>query len=324
MNHDFFMNKALELAASARGLTRTNPMVGAVLVRDEKIISQGYHEFFGSAHAELNALANIKKDDLENTTLYITLEPCSHLDKKTPPCAPMLVQSGIKNVVIASLDPNPKVSGNGVKLLKDNQIAVTLGVLDKEQKKLNEVFYKNMLNQMPWLHLKVAQSLDGKMCLNNGTSQWITGSHSRVSVHEMRSHCDAILVGGNTYKIDSPSLNVRDIAICHNPNFKQPEKLILSRKTNPLETKNDWIEYFKNIYKNEKIGSIFIEAGPQLYTKIMEQNIVDRLSIFIAPSLIGKGQDFQAYDRQDLKDLTRYNYQMEKFPDGDLLIDIRF
>ncbi len=324
MNHDFFMNRALEIAQFAKGLTKTNPMVGAVLVNDNKIISEGYHEYFGSCHAEVNALKGINKETLSQSTLYITLEPCSHEDKKTPPCAPMLVQSGIKNVVIASVDPNPKVSGNGVKLLKDNKIDVTCGVLDKEQISLNEIFYKNMNKQMPWIHLKVAQSLDGKMCLNNGISQWITGSYSSQSVHQMRSHCDAILVGGNTFKVDSPSLNVRDIEICNHKNFTQPEKIILSRKTHNLEKKQDWVQYFQSLYLEKKLGSVFIEAGPELYSKIMEQDIVDRLSIFIAPSLIGKGKSFHAYDRADLSNLTRYQYQMEKFPDGDLLIDIRF
>jgi len=324
MNHDFFMSRALEIAQLARGLTRSNPMVGAVLVKDHKIISEGYHQFFGSAHAEVNALKGLTQETIKGSTLYITLEPCSHSDKKTPPCAPMIVNSGIKNVVIASIDPNPKVAGNGIKILKDNGISVLSGIADQEQKKINEIFYKNMLQQMPWIHLKVAQSLDGKMCLENGVSQWITGPHSRVSVHEMRSHCEAILVGGNTFKFDKPSLNVRDIPICENENFIQPKKIILSRKTNRLESHSDWVSYFKDKYLNEKIGSIFIEAGPQLYSKVMEQNIVDRLSIFMAPSIIGKGQGFHGYDRQDLSDLTRYNYEMTKFPDGDLLIDIRF
>ncbi len=324
MNHEHFMRKALDLAKKAEGLTKTNPMVGAVLIKDHQIVAEGFHRYFGAAHAEVDLLDNFKGSISNDLSLYLTLEPCFHTDKKTPPCLPLLLKSGIKKIFIASEDPNEKVNSKSIKALKENGIEVQVGICDFEQRKLNEKFYKNMNTGSPFLHVKTAQSLDGKMCLENGISQWITGPLARKKVHQMRSTCDAIMVGGNTHRIDSPSLSVRDLEIINHPKFEQPVKIICSKETNHLKSKKDWLDYFKEFYTSKGIGSIFIEAGPNLFGTLLELEIIDRLSLFIAPIFIGEGKSLMNPKREVLDNLTKHQYEIHHFEDGDFYLDIRF
>ena len=207
MNEEKFMREALRIAKNAEGRTSPNPMVGAVIVRDEKIIAEGWHRKAGTPHAEIHAL-NMAGDLAKDSTLYVTLEPCSHFGR-TPPCANAIVNAGIKKVVIAMTDPNPKVAGRGIEILKNAGIEVEVGILEDQARRLNEVFIKWITTQKPFVTLKTAMSLDGKIAAATGQSQWITSEESRRKVHQLRDINDAIMVGIGTVLADNPSLTTR-------------------------------------------------------------------------------------------------------------------
>jgi diaminohydroxyphosphoribosylaminopyrimidine deaminase/5-amino-6-(5-phosphoribosylamino)uracil reductase len=208
MSDKTFMKKALQLAARGKGLTSPNPMVGAVIVKGEKIIATDYHKKAGTPHAEVLALKKAGKR-AKGATLYVNLEPCCHTDKKTPPCTKAIIRSGIKKVVTAMIDPNPKVSGMGLKELRKAGIETVSGVMEAEAKHLNEAFIKYITKEEPFIILKIAQSLDGKIATAQGESKWITGEKARAYVHKLRDEVDAILVGIGTVKKDNPSLDCR-------------------------------------------------------------------------------------------------------------------
>ncbi|WP_432647326.1 bifunctional diaminohydroxyphosphoribosylaminopyrimidine deaminase/5-amino-6-(5-phosphoribosylamino)uracil reductase RibD, partial [Mitsuokella sp.] len=201
------MREALELARNAEGRTSPNPMVGAVIVREGRIIAAGWHRKAGTPHAEVHAL-RMAGELAKGATLYVTLEPCSHYGR-TGPCAKAVAEAGIKRVVIAMKDPNPLVSGRGIAILEDAGVEVKCGVLEEEAKKLNEVFFKWVPKKMPFVVLKTAMTLDGKIATYTGESQWITSEASRLRVHEYRDIYDSILVGIGTVLRDDPSLTTR-------------------------------------------------------------------------------------------------------------------
>src|SRR5512143_342746 len=203
-----YMRMALRLAARAKGRTSPNPMVGAVVVKNGKVVATGYHHRAGEPHAEAIALRKAGRQ-AKGATLYVTLEPCSHTDKRTPPCTPLVMQSGVKRVVIGMIDPNPRVSGGGVKTLGKAGLEVVTGVLETGAKKLNEAFIKHISSGMPFVTLKIAQTLDGKVATATGESKWITGELARQEGHRLRDTNDAILVGINTVLKDNPSLTAR-------------------------------------------------------------------------------------------------------------------
>ncbi|MBI5097699.1 MAG: bifunctional diaminohydroxyphosphoribosylaminopyrimidine deaminase/5-amino-6-(5-phosphoribosylamino)uracil reductase RibD [Nitrospirae bacterium] len=208
MPDKIFMKKALTLAARGKGRTSPNPMVGAVIVKGEKIIATDYHRKAGTPHAEVLALKKAGKR-AKGATLYVNLEPCCHTDKKTPPCTKSIIRSGIKKVVTAMIDPNPKVSGMGLKELRKAGIETVSGVMEAEAKHLNEAFIKYITKKEPFVIVKIAQSLDGKIATAKGESKWITGEEAREYVHKLRNEVDAILVGIGTVKKDNPSLDCR-------------------------------------------------------------------------------------------------------------------
>ncbi|HDK41642.1 MAG TPA: bifunctional diaminohydroxyphosphoribosylaminopyrimidine deaminase/5-amino-6-(5-phosphoribosylamino)uracil reductase RibD, partial [Nitrospirae bacterium] len=203
-----YMKKALALAAKGKGRTSPNPVVGAVIVKGKRIIAEGFHKKAGTAHAEIVALKKAGSK-ARGATLYINLEPCCHTDKKTPPCTKAIIQSGIKKVVVAMKDPNPKVSGQGIRELKKAGINVEIGLMREEALKMNEAFAKFIKKKEPFVILKMAQSLDGKIATAKGESKWITGEESRKLVHRVRNEVDAVLVGIGTVKKDDPSLTCR-------------------------------------------------------------------------------------------------------------------
>ncbi|WP_321330084.1 bifunctional diaminohydroxyphosphoribosylaminopyrimidine deaminase/5-amino-6-(5-phosphoribosylamino)uracil reductase RibD [uncultured Ilyobacter sp.] len=314
-----YMEAALELALRGEGNVNPNPMVGAVVVKDGMIIGKGYHKQYGGPHAEVYAL-NEAGDKCRGATIYVTLEPCSHYGK-TPPCAEKIIEMGIKKCVIACLDPNPLVAGRGVKLLEKAGIEVEVGLMEKEARDLNRVFMKYITTGRPFLFLKCAITLDGKIAARTGSSKWITNGISREKVQRLRHRFMGIMVGANTLVMDNPRLNARieggndPFRIVVDPKLSAPidsnfvsmkdgksiivtsEKNKNSEKVLLLEEKGvrfAWLpgDEFKIKDILEKIGefkidSVLLEGGSYLISKAFEENAIDGGEIFIAPKILG-------------------------------------
>lgn len=228
MNQELYMQRALQLAEKGKGSVSPNPLVGCVIVAQNRIIGEGYHKKYGEAHAEVNALNSIVENDknlLSEATVYVTLEPCSHFGK-TPPCADALIKANVKKVVIATLDPNPLVAqndaGRGIQKLKEAGIEVVVGMCEQEAKYQNKRFLTAILKKRPYIILKYAQTADGFIARKDGSSKWISNAVSRKLVHKWRSEEDGILVGKNTVLQDNPKLNVREWT------GKNPTRIILA------------------------------------------------------------------------------------------------
>lgn len=321
-----FMEHALALASKARGHTSPNPMVGAVIVRDGEIVGEGYHQKAGEAHAEIHAL-NQAKGLAQGATMYVTLEPCCHWGR-TPPCTEAIIRAKIANVFVAMKDPNPQVAGNGIRQLEEVGISVQVGLCEVESRQLNEVFIKYITTQRPFVILKSAISLDGKIATASGESQWITSEASRLKGHEVRAQVDAILVGVGTVLHDNPSLTTRlpdrrgedPIRVILDSRGRTPlgakvfnpdsnaGTLIVATKDAPLKK----IEAFKTVgaevlivkekdgrvcletlmqeLGHREITSVLIEGGGEINAAALEAGIVDKLMFFLAPKLIG-GRD---------------------------------
>ena len=211
MNHEYYMDRALELASRALGLTSPNPAVGAVLVADGRIVGAGYHERAGAPHAEAVAIREAGSA-ARDAVLYCTLEPCCHRtpEKRTPPCTDAIIAAGVRRVVIATADPNPHVSGRGIAVLRAAGVEVVVGVRHAEATRMNEPFFRFIRSGVPFVHLKTAQSIDGCVATSAGESKWITPPAARREVHALRARYDAVLVGAGTVRADNPSLTVRD------------------------------------------------------------------------------------------------------------------
>lgn len=318
------MRKALDLSLLGEGLTRPNPLVGAVIVKDGRIIGEGYHQFYGGNHAEVNAIKN-SIEDVAGATIYVTLEPCSHYGK-TPPCANLLVEKKISRVVIATLDPNPLVAGRGIEILQKNGIEVVVGVMEKEALKINEVFIKFITTKMPFCILKTAMTLDGKIATYTGDSRWITNEKSRAYVHELRNSLTGIMVGVNTVIKDDPSLTTRltgkegrdtiriivdstlripmeakiltiqsdkltIIATTHRADDGKIKKLeeLNNVKVVVMPTKNSRVDLncLMKWLGEQNIDSILVEGGATLNFSMIEEKLIDKIISFIAPKLIG-------------------------------------
>ena len=292
MNYEFFMKKCIELAKLSEGNVSPNPLVGCVIVNDNgEIIAQGRHEKFGEAHAEQNALklAGVKA---KNSTLFVNLEPCNH-QGNTPPCAKLIVKSGIKRVVIGAMDENPIASG-GVQTLKEAGIEVITGVLENECKKLNEIFFFSLHNNRPFIAIKTATTLDGKIAAKDNSSKWITSDRAREEVQRLRNRYDSILTTSRTVKIDNPSLN------CRLNNGRNPIRIVIDRR-NELDKNykifnNDGTEVIKFSGEIEEllpllyqkgIKSVLVEAGGTFNGALIQKGLVDKIYQFIAPKIIG-------------------------------------
>lgn len=316
-----YMQLAIELAKKGKGKVNPNPLVGAVIVKNGKIIGRGYHKNYGGNHAEIEAINN-SSESVEESTIYVTLEPCFHYGK-TPPCVDKLISSKVSRVVIGSLDPNPLVSGQSIRKLKQAKIEVKIGVLEKECLKLNEVFIKYIKTKKPYVVLKSAISLDGKIATRTGESKWITGELSRLKVHGLRNELSGIMVGINTVLMDDPNLtcNIKGgrnpIRIIVDSNLKIPidskilktsnnyktiiattEKSDINKRniiknlgaevliTKSLNNKVDLNDLMLKLGKFE-IDSILLEGGGELNYSALKAGIVDKVMIFIAPKIIG-------------------------------------
>lgn len=318
-----FMKRALELASFGIGYTKPNPLVGAVIVKDGRIIGEGYHEVYGSHHAEINAFRSAT-EDVSGATMYVTLEPCSHFGK-TPPCANAIVDKGIKKVVIGLLDPNPLVAGKGIEILKNSGIEVITGVLEDEGKKLNEIFFKYITTKLPFGILKTAMTLDGKIASAIGDSKWITNEFSRQYVHELRHRVSGIMVGIGTVLADDPELTTRlknkdgldpiriivdstakiplnakvlnldskakTIIATTEKADKQRLKCIVDKGADviitPLKNNRVDLSYLMQQLGQRAIDSVLIEGGGALNFSALEEGIVDKVISFIAPKIIG-------------------------------------
>ncbi|KPK41570.1 MAG: hypothetical protein AMJ78_05170 [Omnitrophica WOR_2 bacterium SM23_29] len=322
-----FMRFALELAKMGKGLTSPNPCVGAVIVKDGKVIGKGYHKGAGRPHAEIYALRQAGRK-AHGATLYVSLEPCRHYGK-TPPCTNAIISHKIKRVVTAMKDPNPLNDGKGIMLLRRNGVEVKVGVLEDEAKKMNEAFMKFITKKIPFVTVKVAQSLDGKIATHTGDSKWITNEVAREYVHRLRGKVDAILVGVKTVLIDDPLLTARpkDRKI-----GKQPIRIILDSKlriplnarifskalsgkviiaTTRLAPKNklealkkknaeilivgsrDGKVNIKSLMKElvkKDIAHVLVEGGGEAIASVIEAKVVDKVLFFIAPKIIGGRQ----------------------------------
>jgi diaminohydroxyphosphoribosylaminopyrimidine deaminase/5-amino-6-(5-phosphoribosylamino)uracil reductase len=319
MNDEFYMQLALKNAQAMKGQTDPNPLVGAVIVNDSRIVGVGAHMKAGEPHAEIHAL-RMAGEHAKGGTIYVTLEPCSH-HGRTGPCAVALVEAGIKKVVIATLDPNPIVAGNGVKILEDAGIEVITGVCENESRQMNEVFNKFIVEKTPFVTLKAATTLDGKTATHTASSKWITSSDARQDVHQLRSENMAILVGVNTVIEDNPELTSRI------PNGRNPLRVILDSKLRiPLDAKvvtdhqaETWVFTSENYDKDQRksledrgisifvtsgseqvnpadvmrilgeklISSVLIEAGGTINASLFEKQLIDKVVLYMAPKLVG-------------------------------------
>ncbi|NLY09311.1 MAG: bifunctional diaminohydroxyphosphoribosylaminopyrimidine deaminase/5-amino-6-(5-phosphoribosylamino)uracil reductase RibD [Tissierellia bacterium] len=316
------MNLALQLAKKAKGWTLSNPLVGAVIVNDDRLLAEGYHKAYGRDHAEVDAINNAL-DSVEGATLYVNLEPCCH-EGKQPPCVEAIINSGIKRVVVGMLDPNPKVSGKGVERLKKSGIEVITGVLEDEAKLLNEEFIKFITTGLPFVTAKSAITLDGKVATRTGDSQWITSEESRKDVHRLRHENMAIMVGIGTVLADDPLLNTRieglksPIRVVIDSNLRIPEDsrmfhldenetIIFTTEAVPkakveilnskpgisvviADTDKSGSVNLNTVLKilgERGISSILVEGGALILGALSNEKLVDKYHIYIAPKFIG-------------------------------------
>jgi diaminohydroxyphosphoribosylaminopyrimidine deaminase/5-amino-6-(5-phosphoribosylamino)uracil reductase len=323
MNDQHFMQMALDLAIKGEGFTSPNPMVGAVVVQDGKLVGSGFHEAVGGAHAEVNAIDAAGKLS-PGATLYVTLEPCNHIGR-TPPCTQKILDAGISRVVVAMLDPNENVAGGGLKYLEQHGLQVTSGVCEEQARKQNEAFITHITTGRPFVIAKCAATLDGRIATRTGDSKWVTGEAARRFVHRLRHAVDGIMVGINTIQKDDPSLTTR----LDDGNGKDPTRIILdtrlsispdARVLQQASTADTILVAGKGLARSkqtvfEKAGvrvieapikhsqidmtalmeqlgameitSLLIEGGSQVMASAFRAGIVDKVLFFYAPKILG-------------------------------------
>jgi diaminohydroxyphosphoribosylaminopyrimidine deaminase / 5-amino-6-(5-phosphoribosylamino)uracil reductase len=318
------MRHCLELAKQGSGRISPNPMVGCVIVQGKRIVGEGFHKQFGGAHAEIYALLQAK-EKAKDAALYVNLEPCVHFGK-TPPCVDAIIQSGISKVITATEDPNPLVSGKGISRLREAGIHVRTGLLQKEAEILNEKFFKYMKTDLPYVGVKLAQTLDARITDIKGKSKWITSELARKEVHRLRAEYDAILIGAKSVRKDNPELTVRAVK------GRNPIRIVIdgrlslpiSRKIFNTSDAPTWVLTTSNAFKvnrrkvlllasqgvrvfdmgtllkikektvlqtlsQEGISSVLIEGGTQTISGFINQSLVDKMHLFIAPKILGGG-----------------------------------
>ncbi|MBI5184052.1 MAG: bifunctional diaminohydroxyphosphoribosylaminopyrimidine deaminase/5-amino-6-(5-phosphoribosylamino)uracil reductase RibD [Nitrospinae bacterium] len=323
MDSEVYMSKVIDLALEGKGKTSPNPIVGAIIVNDSVVVGRGYHKKGGDPHAEINALRDAG-EMAKGGTLYVNLEPCCHYGK-TPPCTTAIIKSGIERVVIGMRDPNRLVSGRGIEELRSAGIRIEVGILEERCRKINEIYVKYITTGRPFIIMKVASSLDGKIATCTGESRWITCKGSREVVHKMRGEVDAVMVGLGTIIKDDPQLTVR----MGEDGIKDPKRIILDSSLNiPLKSKvltmdsrSDTIIVTTEMGDSERIKilegmgvrvlmvdgkdqrvdldrlmvrlgemevtSVLIEGGAEVYASALETGIVDKIILFLSPKIIG-------------------------------------
>jgi diaminohydroxyphosphoribosylaminopyrimidine deaminase/5-amino-6-(5-phosphoribosylamino)uracil reductase len=320
-----YMKRALGLARHGLGKTSPNPLVGAVIVREERIIGEGYHHRYGGDHAEVIALRNAQ-EEAKDATIYITIEPCCHYERKVPSCLEALVRSGVKKVVLGTLDPHPAVNGKGVRMLRRSGIETRTGVLKEDCRRLNQMYFKYIRTGIPFVTLKFAQTLDGRIATATGSSQWISSTASLKLAHRLRSIHDAVLVGIGTLLKDNPKLTVRltrgrnPIRVIADSKLRIPLNSKVLREQHVARTiiattpaasekkkvslKNMGIEVMEVAANNRgrvdledllfKMGtrgvsSVLVEGGSQIITSMISKGLADKIVVTVAPKILGKG-----------------------------------
>ncbi len=347
-----YFRLAISLAEKGRGYTLSNPLVGCVIVKDKKIIATGYHKKYGGDHAEIEAIKKVKdKNLLENASLFVTIEPCCHYGK-TPPCTTAIIENRIKQVYVGIYDPNPLVYKKGVALLKKKGIKVEVGFLEEEIRKQNEVYFKYIREKKPFVFVKAATTLDGKIATLNYESKWITDEILRKEGNRLRCYCDAILCGITTILKDNPFLTCRvfknkkmkkiildpHLKISEKANvFKEDNVIIFYHKENKekirilkdkgaelirLDLKGnffDWKEILKELYKRN-IAALLIEGGAKTISSALKAKIVDKIYLFYAPKIMGKGISFSDGLSYNLKNLIKLkDFKIHQFKEGFIL-----
>lgn len=312
-----YMRMALALARKAKGLTNPNPAVGAVVVKNGRIVGKGYHKRCGLPHAEINAL-NEARRRAKGATLYVTLEPCDHFGR-TPPCTDAIIKANVNRVVIGMKDPNPINNGKGIKKISSRGINTTVGILENEAKDLNRPFIKFITSRMPYVTVKVAESLDGKIATKAGDSKWISGEDSRRYVHRLRGEVDAVMIGANTAMKDDPTL------LSRTSKGKQPIRVIVGnirkmpRNARIFSTAGKSPVYIaaakrggkvdlKDLLKKlGKMGVMYllVEGGGELIGSLVEKKLVDEFLFFIAPKIIGGRKAVTSVEGEGIKKMSQ-------------------
>lgn len=340
--YDLLMKKCIELAKQAQGETSPNPLVGCIVLNDiGEIISTGYHKKYGENHAERDAL--LKLDDAKNCTLIVNLEPCSHYGK-TPPCADLIIEKGVKRVVYGMKDVNPIVAGNGLKKLIDAGIEVIGPILEDECKKLNEIFIKNQVEHKTFVALKTATTIDGKIATSTNDSKWITSDFAREEVRNIRKRYDAILTSSSTILADNPTMEhkckvILDRKLKTNSQmtiYKQGKIFVFHSLKNQSNLSNNNLQYIYTPIVNNKLGiefileelykrgimSVLIEAGGKLNGSFLPY--IDRLYHFVAPKILGDNNGkscFYGKEVEKISNCTNLNFEsVELFP-PDILVN---
>ncbi len=323
MNYELLMKRALEISAPYKYLTKPNPMVGALIVKNGEILAEGAHEKFGEAHAEVNCLNALKDKVEQDHIMFCTLEPCNHRGK-TPPCTEKIIASGIKKIVIGSLDPNPLVAGKGIAKLKDAGLDVCTGILAPEVRELNKFFFFKHENGRSFITIKIACSADWMSHNQDRSTTWITSIASRNDVQKVRAEHDAILTGGNTVRDDQPRMNAR----VEFPAL-QPRKILLTSQegwdTNLVFFKDKNVTIYKErdlkkVIKDlshKEINSILVEAGPKLVNSFLYEDLCDQLIVYQSPDNLGEGgvpwfEDRRIIDKYGLSLKSSYTIDRDK------------
>ncbi|MCM8763194.1 MAG: bifunctional diaminohydroxyphosphoribosylaminopyrimidine deaminase/5-amino-6-(5-phosphoribosylamino)uracil reductase RibD [Candidatus Omnitrophica bacterium] len=361
-DNNYYMERAIKLALKAKGKTSPNPLVGALVVKDGRIVGEGYHQQAGLPHAEIIALDEAGRR-AEGATLFVTLEPCVHFGR-TPPCVNRIIKSKIKKVVIGMRDPNPLNNGKGIEILRKNKISVECGFREDVLREINEVFIKYITQKIPYVTVKVAQSLDGKIATSTGDSKWVTSDASRNYAHRLRQYFDAVMVGVNTILRDDPLLSCRlpgfakkqplriivdshlstpqnakifqsegkvIIATLKSPRGQEPaNRQILSQKATILEVREvngqvNLYDLMKKLAKME-ITNILVEGGGTLIGSLFDEALVDKVMFFISPKIIGGREAISSVEGKGIRQLIKAPVLKDmvfKKIDNDILIEGR-
>jgi diaminohydroxyphosphoribosylaminopyrimidine deaminase/5-amino-6-(5-phosphoribosylamino)uracil reductase len=349
MRREKFMREALLLAEGGKGMVSPNPLVGAVIVKNNRVVGRGYHEGPGTPHAEVNAL-NEAGELARGATLYATLEPCSTWGR-TPPCTDAIISAGLARVFVSTTDPNPSVSGNGIRLLQAAGIKVEVGLLREEAESLNECYMKFMRTGLPFVILKIALTIDGLIATETGESKWITGTEARTRVQELRREVDAVLIGVGTALTDNPSLTVREPGT-----GREPKRIVLDSKLRiskgaaildgsaatviattlipqePLGKADIWtldqedsgrvsLDALLAKAAQQGITSILVEGGAQVFSSFISEGKADKLILFVAAKVMGSGIGaFSSLRTRRLEDAFPLDIRDVRMIGGDMLV----